>query len=181
MHMRFHAMALCVAATVVLAGCGDKKSPDAAGSEAATSPVVGKSATPLAGHWDVNVRMIDFDVPGMPQQLKDSIGEQISRAGAVATCLTPEQAARNDGKFFQPTNNKNCKADQFTMDGGKLTAKLTCESGAAKQTVDMTGTYGADAYDLVLKSRGDANGKPMAMSMRVTGKRNGECTGKERG
>jgi len=178
MHIRFHTLALCAAATVALAGCGDKKSPDAKASEAAASA---KSDTPKPGHWDVNLRMIDFDVPGMPQQMKDSIGQQISKAGAVATCLTPEEAARNDGRFFQPSNNKNCKSESFTMEGGKLAAKLTCTNGPTKQTVDMQGTYGAEAYDLTLESKGEASGQPMKMSMRVTGKRTGECTGKERG
>jgi len=177
MHIRLHTLALCTVA-VALTGCGDKKSPEATASQAEASTTI---ATPKPGHWDVNLRMIDFDVPGMPQQMKDSIGQQISKAGAVATCLTPEEAARNDGKFFQPSNNKNCKSESFTMEDGKLAAKLTCTNGPTKQTVDMQGTYGAEAYDLTLESKGEASGQPMKMSMRVTGKRTGECTGKERG
>jgi hypothetical protein len=45
----------------------------------------------------------------------------------------------------------------------------------------MHGTYGSEAYDLTLNSQGDMNGQPMKMSMRVTGKRTGGCTGKEAG
>jgi hypothetical protein len=105
----------------------------------------------------------------------------MAQAGAMATCLTPEEAARNDGKFFEPKNNKDCKSENFTMADGKIDAKMICERAGTKQTVQMQGTYGAEAYDLKLDSQGDMNGQPMKMSMHVAGKRTGECTGKETG
>lgn len=183
MHVTFRSLALCAAAAVTLTGCGKKGEPDAAATSGTSTASTAKaaSATPRAGHWDVKVQMVDLDVPGMPKQLKDTVAQQISQAGAVATCLTPEEAARNDGKFFQPKNNKDCTADSFAMEGGKLNARMTCAKGGAKQAVEMHGTYSAEAYDLALDSKGEANGQPMKMSMRVTGRRTGECTGKERG
>jgi hypothetical protein len=177
MHTVIRSLALCSALAVSLAGCGDKK-PDAAGHEQAG----GDTATlvrPRPGHWDVKLQMTDFDVPGMPDEIKKTIGKQFSQAGAMATCLTPEQAARNDGKFFEPKNNKDCKSESFSMANGQIAAKLICARGPTKQTVDMRGTYGAEAYDLTLNSQGEMNGQPMKMTMQVSGKRTGECTGKE--
>jgi predicted small lipoprotein YifL len=163
MHTVIRSLALCTALAVSLAGCGDKK-PDAAGNAQAA----GDTATlvkPRPGHWDVKLQMTDFDVPGMPDEIKKTIGKQFSQAGAMATCLTPEQAARND--------------ESFSMANGQIAAKLICERGPTKQTVDMRGTYGAEAYDLTLNSQGEMNGQPMKMTMQVSGKRTGECTGKE--
>lgn len=136
---------------------------------------------PRPGHWDVKLEMTDFDVPGMPDGMKKAIGQQFSQAGAMATCLTPEEAARNDGKFFEPKNSKDCKSQSFAMADGRLDAKLVCTRGSNTQTVNMRGTYGAEAYDLVLDSQGQMNGQPMKMTMHVSGKRSGECTGKEAG
>jgi hypothetical protein len=169
---------LCAIAAVTLAGCGDKK-PDAAASQEAATP--GAMVKPRPGHWEVKLEQARFDVPGMPDQFKKTLGKQITGAGAVATCLTPEEAARNDGKFFEPKNNKDCTTESFSMENGKIDARMVCERAGSKQTVQMRGTYGAQAYDLMLNSRGDMNGQPMKMSMHVTGKRTGECTGKESG
>lgn len=181
MHFALRPFALCAVAAVTLAGCGDKK-PDATASEgAATASATAESVKPRPGHWDVKLEMTDFDVPGMPAEIKQTIGKQIAQAGAMATCLTPEQAARNDGKFFEPKNNKDCTSESFAMENGKLDAKMVCSRAGTKQTVAMKGTYGADAYDLTLNSQGEANGQPMKMTMHVTGKRTGECNGKERG
>lgn len=181
MHAALRPIELCAIAAVTLAGCGDKK-PDASASEgAATTSAAVAAVKPRAGHWDVKLEMTDFDVPGMPDELKKTIGKQIAQAGAMATCLTPEQAARNDGKFFEPKNNKDCTSESFSMDNGKIDAKMVCSRAGTKQTVQMRGTYGAEAYDLTLNSQGDMNGQPMKMSMHVAGKRTGECTGKESG
>lgn len=181
MHTVFRSLALCTAAAIALAGCGDKTPEPAASGRAAAPSETAAAVKPRAGHWDVKLEMTDIDVPGMPDEIKKTIGKQFSQAGAMATCLTPEQAARNDGKFFEPKNNKDCKSESFSMEGGRLDAKLICARANTKQTVEMRGTYGAEAYDLTLNSQGDANGQPMKMTMHVTGKRTGECTGKEVG
>lgn len=179
MHVTLRPLALCAIAALTLAGCGDKKS-DATTSEASATASVG-AVKPRPGHWDVKLELTDFTVPGMPDEFKKTIGKQISQAGAMATCLTPEQAARNDGKFFEPKNNKDCTSESFAMANGRIDAKMVCARAGTKQTVQMRGTYGAEAYDLTLNSQGDMNGQPMTMAMHVAGKRTGECTGKETG
>jgi predicted small lipoprotein YifL len=174
--------ALCaVAAVFALAGCGDKKPDAAATGDSAASASAQAAASgpkPRPGHWDVKLVMTDFDIPGMPENLKQAVGRQMNQAGDIATCLTAEEAARNDGKFFGP-HNDSCKYQSFAMADGKVDAKMTCDQRGAKQTIDLNGSYGADAYDLTLNSRGEMNGQPMKMAMHVTGARTGECTGKE--
>lgn len=180
MYAALRPFALCAIAAITLAACGDNK-PGAAGEGAATTNAGAVAVKPRPGHWDVKLDNASFDIPGMPDELKETLGKQITQAGAVATCLTPEEAARNDGKFFEPKSNKDCKSESFSMENGKIDARMICERAGTKQTVQMRGTYGAEAYDLTLNSQGDMNGQPMKMSMHVAGKRTGECTGKERG
>jgi hypothetical protein len=184
MHARLRLSALCAAAFVIaLAGCGDKKSPDAAASQSAAAGTSAAASAPGAkpqpGHWQVKLQVTDFDIPGMPDNLKQAVGKQMKQAGDIATCLTAEEAARNDGKFFGP-RNKNCTYQDFSMANGHVAAKMTCDQNGAKQTVEMHGSYGAQAYDLSLKSNGDVSGQKMTMAMHVTGARTGPCTGKER-
>lgn len=181
MHVRLRLSALCAAGAVIaLAGCGDKKSPDAATSQSAAGETSASAsgAKPQPGHWQVKLKVTDFDIPGMPDNLKQAVGKQMNQAGDIATCLTAEEAARNDGKFFGP-RNKNCTYQDFSMANGQVAAKMTCDQNGAKQTVEMHGSYGAQAYDLSLKSNGDMNGQKMTMAMHVTGARTGPCTGKE--
>jgi hypothetical protein len=173
--------ALC-AALIALAGCGDKTKPEGSGSEAAAqgdAPALAAGEKPRAGQWQVKLALTDFAVPGMPDNLKDSIGKQMQQAGDVTTCLTQAEVDRNDGKFLGP-RDQDCDYQTFTMADGRIAAKMTCTKNAIKQSVDMRGTYGPEAYDLTLDSQSDMNGTPMKMSMRVTGQRTGECTGKEK-
>lgn len=175
--------ALCAAALIALVGCGGTKTPEGASSEAAPkeAPVapVAAGEKPRPGQWQVKLMLTDFDVPGMPANLKDTMSKQMQQASDVTTCLTQAEVDRNDGKFLGP-RDQDCDYHTFTMADGRVAAKMTCTKSAVKQTVEMTGTYGAEAYDLTLNSQSDMNGTPMKMAMHVTGKRNGECTGKEK-
>ena len=181
MHRSFRTIAIGALAVSALAGCGGTKTPDAAASSegAAANGKAAMAAKPRAGHWDVKLKMTDFQVPGMPDSIRQSVAKQMDQVGAVGTCLTPEEAARNDGKFFGP-RNRNCTYQDFSMANGQVAAKMTCTDRGMKQTVTMKGSYGADAYDLTLASKGDINGQPMTMAMHVTGHRTGDCTGAEK-
>ena len=45
-------------------------------------------------------------------------------------CLTPEQAKRPQGKFFNEQAANNCRYDHFTMGGGKIDAAMRCNCEA---------------------------------------------------
>ena len=178
----FRRLALCAAigSAIAVAGCGDKTAPAAGASEGAAQAdaVAASGVKPRAGRWETKLDMTSFEVPGMPANVKDTVAKQMREAGVVISCLTPEQAARNDGQFFGPRQG-NCDYANVSIAGGKVAGKMTCTQNGMKQTVDMRGTYGAEAYDMAMDMQGDMGGQKMTMVMHVTGKRTGECTGDE--
>ena len=165
-------------AAFAVAGCSDKKAPAPGTSEGAATDVAATDIKPRAGRWETKLALTSLEVPGMPANAKDAMTQQMSKASTVISCLTPEQAARNDSKFFGPRNG-NCDYQNVSVANGKVQGKMTCTQNGMKQTVDMRGTYGADAYDMALDTKGDMGGQTITMAMRVTGTRTGECTGDE--
>ena len=57
---------------------------------------------------------------------------------------------------------------------------MTCAQGALKQDMTMTGTYDASNYEIHINSKAEVQpGMPMDMTMAITSKRTGDCTGQE--
>jgi hypothetical protein len=66
------------------------------------------------------------------------------------------------------------------MGGGKIDAKMSCKSQQGVQAMTMAGTYTADSYDMTMSINGQGpEGKAMSMTMALSAKHNGECTGQE--
>ena len=97
----------------------------------------------------------------------------------VTTCLTPEMAAKPDGKFFNQANN-NCIYDHFSMSGGKMDATMTCTGHNGKMTMTMNGTFTPDQYEIHTSSQEQMpGGQAMSVTMTVNSHRVGDCTGTE--
>ena len=181
MKIKFRGLVLCAAAAVTLAGCGEDKPANvvATGEAAnAAAKATSQSFRPVPGHWDVTMTMKEYDVGGMPEGIKEAFQKQIGQATTIDACLTPEEAARDDGKFFVP-EKKGCDFQKFSMIDGQFSAEMVCTSGSEKLNVKTSGTYSAESYDMTVNTQGEMNGQPMKMVMHVAGKRDGECTGNE--
>lgn len=181
MQMKFRGLMLCTAAAVSLAACGEDQAPNvvATGEAAnAAAKATSQSFRPQAGHWDVTMTVKEMDIVGVPDGMKEAMAQQLGKENTLDACLTPEEAQRDDGKFFIP-NNQACDFKSFSMVDGKLSSDMICVDGGRKQDVKMDGSYSPDSYDMMIKSQMEMNGQPVKMTMHITGKRNGECTGKE--
>ena len=167
------------AAALSLAGC-KKNSVEAnnASVETVAKKVAASSIKPKPGEWTSTVKIEKMDIAGIPPQAKAMMQQRMGQAQTASTCLTQAQTDKPDASFFQQAA-KDCTYDHFSMNGGKIDAKMTCKRGATSQTMTMTGTYGEESYNLAINTQGEAQpGMPMSMTMSVASKRTGDCTGK---
>src|SRR3546814_3392185 len=70
-----------------LSGCG--KSDDTA----ATSAGTGKRE---AGNWKTDNKLVKFEMPGVPDNVKNQMSKQVAAASGTEQCLTQEQADKED-------------------------------------------------------------------------------------
>lgn len=171
--------ALIPLASLVLAACGSSDKIDARNEKpaAVAEQVAASGMTPRPGRWQGNFRVEKLEIAGMPPQGAEQMNKSMGMDRSYFTCLTPEQAAKPDARFFQKAA-EGCIYDRFTMADGKIDAVMTCKPGAGPTRMAMNGTYNADTYDLKINGSGEvAKGMPMSIAMAVTSRRVGECNG----
>ncbi len=125
------------------------------------------------------MKMERMDIPGMPPEARAMMAKSPAMSRIITTCLTPERAAKPDGKFFNQSNT-SCIYDHFSMGGGQMDATMTCQGRNGKRTMTMNGTYSSDAYQIHTTSQeAMPGGQAMNVAMTVTSHRVGDCTGQE--
>jgi len=125
------------------------------------------------GKWEVTTTM---EMPGMPA------GRGMP-AMTTTQCITKEQAADPQKMYSQQVPQRggqqsDCKVSDFKNTGNKVNWTIKCTT---PQAVDGTGevTYGTDTYEGVMTmnmqmARGGQT-TPMQMTMKMNGKRLGDC------
>ena len=174
-------IALMPLACLVLAACGSRDKIDARGETpgAIAEKVAASGMTPRPGRWQGTFRVEKIEIPGLPPQAANQMNQQTGMNRSYFSCLTAEQAAKPDARFFQKAA-EGCIYDHFTMADGKIDAVMNCKPGAGPTRMAMNGTYNADTYDLKISGSGElAKNMPMSISMAVTSRRVGECNGTE--
>ena len=112
------------------------------------------------GRWEVGMEM---QMAGMQMPVLKS-----------AQCITAEQLQKDPATGLpsgaRDAERNSCKVSDYKVAGNKVTWKMTC-SGAQTITGDGALTFDGDAYTgtLTLTS-------PQAMTMKMDGKRLGDCT-----
>ena len=177
--------AVAVLACAALASCN--KGPEVHERNASVEEVANAVARSAAGNdillrageWKVSGTLEEMNIPGMPAEAQSAMKQAIGKQGNMTYdyCLTPEQAKRPQGKFFNDKAANNCRYDHFNMGGGKIDAVMRCEGKPSSMTMTIGGTYGADNYatHVQMNMEGGAQGA-MSMKMRSEAKRVGECT-----
>jgi hypothetical protein len=144
----------------------------------AAAVAIAASATLLAqgprrdGNWQVTVEM---SMANMPQ------GMTMPPMPPMTQCITKEEAAdptkaiparpQRGGAAAQ----SDCKVSNYKVDGNKVSWDMTC-TGATPMTGTSEFIYAGDTYTGTMKMNVERGGAPMAMTMKYTGKRLGDCT-----
>jgi hypothetical protein len=132
-----------------------------------------------AGNWKTDVKLVKFDVPGMPAEMKDGMKQMMEGASGMDQCLTQEQADKEDMAAElskAQTGGGECKWSKKDIAGGKVDIAGTCTANG--QTVDMTmnGTMAAKKSDVTITTKGKVpTGGDMEMVMQMTSTHTGPC------
>lgn len=166
------------AAILALTACGSSGKGDGNGSATASGGsgsggVFGVSLQP--GEWEMKTEVVNVKAEGMPPGMAE--GMKQSASSTTRTCMTPEDAKGPKGDLFTGDKSGNCKSEGFSWAGGKISGKTTCGSDASGRTVmTMDGQYSAQNIDMTIKSATNVAGREVAMEMRMSGRRVGECS-----
>jgi Protein of unknown function (DUF3617) len=165
----------------MLGGCG--QSPDtplAVTNQSAEKVADAMSKVRLEpGEWEATQEVVDIQITGAPKGMPaDAMKSAIGRKTTVKHCVTPEQAAKPSADFLAAQKDSKCTYSNFAMEGGTIHGSVTCPGGqGGKMIASMLGTYASDHYDMAMTMNMDGMqpGMAMAMKMKTSGKRIGEC------
>ena len=108
-------------AIIALAACG--KSEEKAGKQ--TPEQVAKEMSSLKmrpGQWEATQEIVSASAPGMPaEMMKQMVGNKTT----VSSCVTPEQTEKPSADFLAGQKNSDCTYENFSMENGRMTGKMT--------------------------------------------------------
>lgn len=158
-----------IGALIAVSGCGSKT------DNAASSGPVKREA----GNWKTDIKLVKFEVPGMPAEMKDGMAKMMEGASGMDQCFTQEQVDKEDiaAELAKgPGNGGECKWSKKDVAGGKIDVAGTCTANG--QTVDMTmvGTMEPKKNDVTITTKGKVpTGGDMEMVMQMTATHTGPC------
>lgn len=176
-------VAIVLVSALALAACDSSpkvEATDASGAEVAQkvkeSGVADQFISP--GNWQMVMTINEMTMPGMPPEAAAGMKSMLGEGQTHTQCLTPEDVKAPKEDMF--AGEENCKYDKFSMGGGKIDITMTC-GGENPRTMQMNGTYSADAYNMKVASQGSGKSGPgaMSMNMEMAAKRLGECTAEQ--
>jgi hypothetical protein len=148
---------------------GDSGSGKAAVGEA---PGAGATVQMRPGQWEMTTRITRISAPNMPA----GVNAPLPEPQTASHCLTPEQAARPNGGFWaQNVQSSGCTSENNSMAGGRIQARLLCNSAQGRTTITMDGRYTGDSLDLTQRVEAGGGGQSVTMDAHITGRRTGDC------
>jgi hypothetical protein len=175
------------ACTVAFAGC--HKSPQVHEKNASVEEVANAVARSgvaddvylKAGEWQVTSTLEEMGIPRLSPQAQSEMKTLMGSRGNsnYRFCLTPEQAKRPGGKFFNRQADKNCRYDHFTMGKGKIDAVMRCAAPEGSMTMTIAGNYSANNYATQVAMEMGASQGTMKMKMHSEAHRIGECSAED--
>ena len=172
-----------LAAAVLLAACGSGADSNNDG-KVSSDEVVAEAAgaiKPQPGLYRTSFEMLELNVPGMPDAVKQQMQAQMGGTGAARTstfCLTPEEAAANGAEQMAKNMAEgNCTVGRFAVSGGTISTEMTCTgAGGATSHVVMDGQMTATTSTMTMTNEMEMAGMgKMQMKARTTSERIGDC------
>ena len=176
---------LPLAAAVLLAACGGGADEAAEGDGVSNEDIAAAAAgvpTPEPGQYEVSYELLEFDVPGAPEAMKQQAQAAMGGASEVAKgitfCLTPEEAAANGSRqMVENLADSNCRFAKYDVSGGTVSADMQCtdETGAEAHML-MDGQVTSTGSTMTMTTEQTIAGMgSVRMKTRVTSRRTGEC------
>jgi hypothetical protein len=93
-----------------------------------------------AGNWKTDIKLVKFEVPGMPEEMKAGMAQMMEGASGLDQCFTQEQVDKEDiaAELAKgPGNGGECKWSKKDVSGGKIDVAGTCTKGKIPTGGDM--------------------------------------------
>ena len=134
----------------------------------ATSPAIAASNF-AAGQWDHETRLIQADVPGIPEW----VIRMFAGHGSRKSCNSAAQLNRHPEALLTADDEAVCKLRQFSATNGKLVFDTFCMNKRFPDglLVSSRGSYTPTSYAISTTSTGTRDGKPVRILTTGTGKR----------
>lgn len=137
----------------------------------------GGDITMRAGQWEHTVEFTEIDLPGVPDNMKDMVRQNMGGKVTSTSCMTQEEAEKPDADFFGGEGQDDCTYEEFDRSGNKMKLRMTCDAGnGGTAKVAMDGEFGADRF--TLKMDNTVSGGQMGdvkMKGTISGRRLGDC------
>ena len=158
-----------IGALITVSGCGKSE------NAAASGPVKRE-----AGNWKTDVKLVKFEVPGMPAEMKDGMAKMMEGASGAEQCFTQEQVDKEDiaAELAKgPGNGGECKWSKKDVSGGKIDVAGTCKANGQTVEMAMAGTMEAKKTDVTITTKGKspAGQGEMEMVLQMTSTHTGPC------
>ncbi len=164
----------------VASGAAPGASPSS-GSGVAKSVTKGSGSIPKAGEYSTTMKLIAFEIPGMPAGTMDQM--QSAMPQGKTSCLTDADIQK--GSWANVTDElvngaeegSACETLRDNNTATSLDTEVKCKPpGGGEVTIAMTGTTQADGLQAKMTTSGkDAKGAAMKMVVEIDSKRVGDC------
>ncbi len=127
----------------------------------------------LPGVWKTEMKIVDFDLPGMPQKMRD---EAIAQALPARTeCLSKEAAAKEDPVAQMTKGARTCTFTKMNL-SSTIDVAGTCKSTDGKDmAMLMTGTFLPKKIEIDVDTSGPSPFGTYKSKMKITGTHTGPC------
>jgi len=157
---------------------GDVRLENASVEEVAKQAVAADAKAPAqSGQWETGVQLVALEPGGMPEQIAAKMKEDVGKPPRTERgCRKAEELKPFDVSKLG-TMASGCRFSKYRFVGGKLDAAMACDTPMGKAQMRFAGTQTPTAFDLTMTQRQTPAGqtKETSMTVRMTGKRIGEC------
>ena len=161
---------LCTAAALTVAGCNAQQQTAAARANAASE------VTLQPGEYEYDAHTIEMKIPGKSADYDATmVAQERNDQSTVRHCVDRQEAL--DPRLIFSFQNKSCRFPKFAMTGGKIDARMVCQSDNASDVHVITGTYTATSFSVdLVNSQPSGPQAGYEDKSHLDGKRIGPCT-----
>ena len=176
-------IALTAAIPFLLAACSDEPTSVDPTDTEAMAELDNNMVKPQAGQYEVASELIEFEVPGMPEEQAKMVRGMMEGGFSETTqyCLSEEEAEKgfeNSIREMQ-SNGGECDYKKFAASGDTLDAEMTCKGpDGSVANMMMAGSISETEQDITMTMETTVPQMPggeMNMKLRMKSTRVGEC------
>lgn len=168
-------------AVILLAACGGGADEADGVSGEDVAAAAGGAPTLEPGQYEVSYQLLEFDIPGAPESLKQQAQAAMGGASEVAKgfsyCLTPEEAAKGPQGMVEQMAERDCSFAKFDVSGGTVSADMQCaEDDGSTIHMLMDGEMTSTGSDMTMTLEQEIAGMgAVRMKSRAMSRRTGDC------